>query len=104
MKHTVVHDLDPSLARKVTDRALEAYAERFSDYRPEVQWHAEDSAEVRFHAKGVTMKGNFRLKEGAIDVDMDVPLLFKVFQKKAIEVVEREIRAWIDRARKGELD
>lgn len=103
MKHTVPHDLDHEKARLVTDKALLAYKERFSEFNPEVRWQADDRAEVEFRAKGVTMKGTFELLPGAIAVDMDVPFVFKVFKKKAIDVVEREIREWIDRAKRGEL-
>ena len=103
MKHTVPHDLDHEKARLVTDKALEAYKARFSEFNPEVRWHGDERAEVEFRAKGVTMKGNFELLPGAINIDMDVPFVFKLFQKKAIDVVEREIRDWIGRAKRGEL-
>lgn len=103
MKHSVPHDLDPEQARLVTDKALHAYKERFSDYCPEVCWQDDSHAEVKFKAKGVTLKGKFELLPGQINMDMDVPFVFKLFQKKAIEVVEREIREWIGRAKRGEL-
>lgn len=103
MKHTVPHDLEPDKARLVTDKALHAYKERFAEFNPEVRWQGDDRAEVEFKAKGVTMKGTFELRPGQIAMDMDVPFVFKLFQKKAIEVVEREIKEWIGRAKRGEL-
>lgn len=104
MQHKVPHDLDQEHARRVTDKALEAYKDRFSEYNPEIRWHGDDKAEVEFRAKGVSMKGTFQLLAGAIAIDMEVPFVFKVFRKKAIDVVDREIRTWIERAKKGELD
>lgn len=104
MKHMVSHDLDSDQARLVTDKALSAYKERFSEFNPEVTWQADDKAEVAFKAKGVTMKGNFELLPGAISIDMEVPFVFKLFKQKAIDVVEREIRKWIEKAKSGELE
>ena len=39
----------------------------------------------------------------AIELELDVPLLFRPFRKKAISIIEAEVRAWIDRAKAGEL-
>lgn len=103
MKHTVPHDLDLETARKVTDKALESYKERFSEYNPEVSWKDERTAEVSFRAKGVSMKGLFSLLPNAIEMDMDVPFVLRLFQKKAVDVVEREIEKWLDKAKRGEL-
>ena len=35
---------------------------------------------------------------------MDVPFAFKLFQKKAVSVIDGEIQKWIERAKNGELD
>jgi hypothetical protein len=103
MKHSVPHDLDLDQARAVTDKALEAYTAKFAEYNPNVKWLSDTQAEVEFKAKGVKVKGEFTLADDRIDVDMQVPMLLKVFQKKAIDVVEREIRKWIEKAKNGEL-
>jgi len=103
MKHSVPHDLDLERARVVTDKALSAYKERFADYNPTVSWSGERHAEVEFKAKGVKIVGKFELKDDRIDIDMKVPMLLKMFQKKAIDVVEREIRVWIEKAKAGEF-
>ena len=103
MKHSVSHDLDATTARKVTERALESYRDRFAEYNPEVQWKDDCTAEVCFSAKGVTLKGVFSLQPNAIEMDMSVPLVLRMFQKKAVEVVDREINTWIGKAKNGEL-
>jgi hypothetical protein len=103
MKHTVPHDLDLDTAKKVTDKALESYRERFAEYNPVVTWTEDCKAEVAFKAKGVTLKGLFCLTQDAIEMDMEVPFVLRLFQKKAVDVVEREILTWIDKAKKGEL-
>lgn len=104
MKHTVPHDLPKEKARQVTDKALECYKERFCDYNPEIRWKSDDEAEVAFKAKGVSIKGNFQLLPDAISIEMDVPFVLKLFQKKAVDVVEREIQHWIGKAKAGELE
>jgi hypothetical protein len=104
MKHAVPHDLDIGLARKATDAALQSYKERFSDYNPQVSWRNDTHAEVEFSAKGIKMTGQFELKPTEVLMEMKVPLALRLFQKKAIDVIEREIKKWLEKARNGEFD
>jgi len=104
MKHSVPHDLDMSLAKKVTEKALDGYANRFTDYNPKVNWVSDDEAHIQFSAKGITLKGVFNLRADRVDMDMDVPFLLKAFQKKAIKVIDEEIQEWIGKAKAGDLD
>jgi len=104
MKHSVAHDLDPSMARKVARHALDGYAKQFAKYNPSVTWQGEDSAQVSFSAKGLTVKGKVDLMPREILIDISVPFALKLFQGKAVQVVEREIEEWIGRAKNGELD
>jgi hypothetical protein len=103
MKHSVPHDLPLDLARKAADAALKAYADRFADYAPQVSWTTDTTAEVAFSAKGVTLKGNFAILADRIEMEMEVPMLLRMFRQKALDVVEGEIRAWVDKARSGAL-
>ena len=104
MKHTIEHHLPTDMAKKACVKAFESYAERFAKYQPTADWVSDDSANVGFEAKGVKLGGSVVLREGAVDLDMDVPFIFKPFRNKAMEVIEREIREWIGRAENGELD
>jgi len=104
MKHRVSHDLDLALARRVARKALAGYVERFAKYQPSLSWQGEDRAELSFSVLGTTVTGIAELSDGAIDIEFNVPLLLAPFRTKAIEVVEREIRVWLERARRGELD
>ena len=103
MKHTVTHDLPLDLARKAADAALNAYANRFAEYEPRVSWTSDSSAEVAFSAKGVTLKGTFSILADRIEMEMEVPLLLRMFRQKALDVVEGEIVAWIQKAKAGQL-
>lgn len=103
MKHSVPHDLPPDLAKKAADAALESYRQRFADYDPQITWANDRSAHVEFRAKGMSMRGVFEILDDAITMDMDVPLLLRPFKAKAIEVVEQQIRDWVNKAKDGQL-
>ena len=103
MKHSVPHDLEIDIARLATDAALNSYRERFSEYNPVVSWHDDKKASVSFKVKGMTLKGNFELTAAKILMELKVPLALKLFQKKALAVIEREIEQWVERARQGEF-
>jgi hypothetical protein len=103
MKHVIQHDLDPATAKKVADRAFAEYSSRYPDYRPELSWVSDRRADVAFNAKGVKLNGAMEIDPGSIALELDVPFLFKPFQKKALEVIEREVRVWIGKAKSGEL-
>jgi hypothetical protein len=103
MKHTIEHDLEIPVARRVTDRAFDEYKSRYPAYEPSLRWVDERRADVSFNAKGIQLRGSMALAEHAIELDLNVPLLLRPFQKKAVEVIDREVRRWMDKARAGEL-
>ena len=103
MKHRVAHDLDDDTARQACDAAIDAYRSRFPEFNPEASWKDDKAAEVRFSAKGVTLKGSIELVPGAVLLDLDVPLVFRFLKKKAIAVIEEEIQDWVKKARTGDL-
>jgi hypothetical protein len=103
MEHVIPHDLDLATAKKVTDRAFETYKARFPEYSPTLRWASDRRAEISFGVKGIRLDGAMSIAERAINLDLDVPFLFRPFRKVAIEVIEREVKAWIDKAHAGQL-
>lgn len=103
MKHAIPHDLDTATAKKVADRAFTEYSNRYPEYRPQMAWVSDRRADVSFNAKGVKLSGAFEIDPSAISLELDVPFLFRPFQKMALEVIEREVRVWIGKAKAGEL-
>ncbi len=103
MKHTVTHSLGLDMARKVAKAAMDSYAQRFSEYNPVTNWKSEDSADIGFNVKGMSLKGGVKVSSNAIDLDLDVPFMLKPFKGKAIAVIEEEIKKWIRKAEKGEI-
>ena len=104
MRHTITHNLSPELARKTADKAFETYKAKFSQYNPQANWTSPNQAEIAFKAKGVSLKGNVELKPKAFELELKVPLLFKPLQKKALDISEKEIRTWIGKAERGEIE
>ena len=103
MKHVIEHGLDAATAHKVTERAFAEYKTLYPSYDPTLTWTSDRAAKVGLSAKGLKLHGSVLLREGAIDVELEVPFLLKVFQKRAMEVIDREVRTWVERARAGEI-
>lgn len=103
MRHAVKHDLDQEKAKKAAQKAWEAYSERFSEYNPQANWTSDTHADISFRAKGIHLKGSLELPPGEIVMDLDVPFVLRMFQKKAVEVIDREIKHWVGKAKAGEL-
>ena len=103
MKHQIAHDLDTALAKEAAVRAFEAYQQRFSDYQPKMTWGSERDARIEFNVKGMKLQGSIGILPRAIELDLDVPFVFRLFKSKAIDVIEREVRVWLDKAKRGEL-
>lgn len=103
MKHTIQHDLDTPTAKKVVERAFAEYSAKYAEYRPNLSWASDRKADVSFNAKGVKLNGAMEIEPGNIGLELDVPFLLRPFQKKAIEVIDREVRVWLAKAKAGEI-
>jgi hypothetical protein len=103
VKHAIKHDLDVATAKKVTEKAYDSYKAKFAEYNPTFRWATDNKAEVSFKAKGITLAGSFTILPGQIDFDLDVPFLLRPFQSKAVEVVEGEVKEWIQKAKAGQI-
>jgi len=103
VKHSIKHDLDVALAKKVTEKAYDSYKSKFADYSPTFRWASVSKAEVSFNAKGIKLAGSFTILPGAIELELDVPFLLKPFQSKAVDVIETEVKEWIQKAKAGQV-
>ena len=103
MKHQIAHDLDSNLAKEAAVRAFEAYQKRFANYNPTMHWEGERKARIGFSVKGVKLGGSIDILPRSIELDLDVPFLFRPFKGKALEVIEKEVRNWLTKAKNGEL-
>lgn len=103
MKHKISHDLSPELSKKAAERAMESYSQKLAEYSPKVTWISADKATITFKVKGISLSGNLALVPGAIELELDVPFLLKPFQGRAIDVIDREVREWVGKAKAGEI-
>lgn len=103
MKKSIAHGLSKEMAKKATSKAFETYQARFPEYEPQATWVRDDKAEVSFSAKGLKLEGGVEIREQEIDLELNVPFLLKPFSKKAMSIIEEEVREWVEKAKKGEL-
>lgn len=103
MKHTIDTGLDKARSKKAIDKAMDEYKARFAEYSPRYDWTSEDDGEFSFSAKGIKLGGSIKVRDHKVDVDMDVPFLFKIFQGKAMQVIEEQVVFWVEKAKKGEI-
>lgn len=103
MEHRVPHDLGKDIAKKATIAAFAAYSAKYAEYKPNMTWRSDYEADASFKVKGIDLKGTFSVRDKEVALDLDVPFLLRPFKSKALEVIEREIRVWIDKAKRGEI-
>ncbi|MBZ0121096.1 MAG: polyhydroxyalkanoic acid system family protein [Sandaracinaceae bacterium] len=103
IKHEIHHGLSLELARKAIDKAMEAYGARFVDYDPRFDWKTEVLGQFSFRARGVGVEGEIEIIGPEIYVDVEVPFILRIFRGKAIDVIDREVRKWVEKARNGEI-
>jgi len=104
MKHTIDTGLGVDISKKALEKAMQGYQARFSDYQPRFAWTGADRGEFSFTAKGISLRGTVVVRDRAIDLDMQVPLVFRIFQGRALDIIRDQVEQWIERARRGELD
>jgi hypothetical protein len=103
MKHSVPHDIGKEKAKKAAEAALAQYSQKFAQYSPKTSWLNDSKANISFNIKGVTLSGTMEVLESAIEMDLDVPFLFRPFKGKALGIIEGEIKEWIAKAKKGDV-
>lgn len=104
MKHSIPHDLPIATARLAARKALDTYQRNFAEYQPRGRWITENRAEIAFTVMRKTLTGALDVRERQLDLELEVPLLFRAFRGAAMKVIEDEINMWLTRARNGELD
>ncbi len=104
MKHRIHHGLEPELARKATQHALESYKKDLAQFSPEITWTTPDTARVVFAVMGKTLEGNISVLETDVQLDLSVPFMMRPFLGQAVAMVDKEVSAWVAKARNGELD
>ena len=103
MKHVMSHDLPQDVARKVAEHAFDSYRQRYASYQPTLTWVSDTKAKASFNAKGIKLEGVLELLPKAIAFDLDVPFVLRIFKGRAMEIMERELGVWTEKAKRGEI-
>jgi hypothetical protein len=104
MKYSVQHGLsDRSRVRDVVEKAYGAYQQRLSDYKPRIEWQADDRATIAFSVMSQSITATIEFDDQELRIDGKVPFLFKPFQKKIEGVLSSEMEKWLEKARNGEI-
>lgn len=103
MKHEIPHDLEMDMAKAVAKKAVESYTERFSAYGLVPRWQSDTKVELAFNVKGKKLDGSLSVHPSKLVFELDVPFVFRVFTGQATKIIDRETRAWIDKAKNGEI-
>jgi hypothetical protein len=103
MQKTITSNLDKARSKIAIEKAMEDYKARFAEYSPRYDWTSDDGGEFSFNAKGIKLGGTIRVRDNFVDVDMDVPFLFRIFQSKAMDVIQEQVELWVERVRSGKV-
>jgi hypothetical protein len=102
-QHDIQHDLDFDLAKLAAEHAAESYAKRFAEYDYKATWVSSARVELGFTVVGKRLTGAMTVKPKKLELELEVPLMFRPFRGKALEIIEREARVWLEKAKNGEL-
>ncbi|WP_437578749.1 polyhydroxyalkanoic acid system family protein [Sorangium sp. So ce887] len=103
MKHTVHHDLNDDEAKNAVLRAMARYCDRYAEYAPSMLWSDERRADLGFSFKGCKLGGRIELRPRTVDLEIEVPLPLRMFQRMAIAAIDTEVRRFIDEAHRERL-
>ena len=104
MKHEIPHDLEMDMAKTVARKAVESYEERFASYGLVSNWTSDTNVDLTFNVKGKKLNGSLTVRANKLVFELDVPFVFRVFTGQATKIIDRETRAWIDKAKAGEIE
>ena len=92
MQVSVAHRLDAGEARERVEAGLASMRERFGDSVSDfsLEWEG-DTARFSFRAEGFGVKGEMRLSEGLVTVDLNLPLAARLFEGRLAAGVEDEL-------------
>src|SRR5262245_18891323 len=95
MKHVLHHSLDVATSKQIFNRAFAQHQKRFAEYEPKSRWLDDQHAEVRFNVKGIRMTATVEFRPRSVEIDLDVPFLFRPFRSIGIRILEQELRKMI---------
>lgn len=103
MRHDIQHDLPLDVALTVARKAVSSYEQRFAAYEFGHSWRGDSKVALSFQVAGKRLAGSLEVHRDRLTFELKVPLLLRVFRNRALEILEKEARLWIERGRMGQL-
>ncbi len=97
IEHAITHGLGAEKAKALVERTFAHYASRFERFEPRLSWTTPTTASFGFTAMGVALSGDLRVEAERFVVRLELPFLLRPFRDRAVERVEREVRALLAR-------
>ena len=94
IKHSFPHPFHIKKAHQVADEAFAFYQRHFPNYQMTLVWESEQKANVQILIKGVSISGFIVLDPNMVHLQLEVPLMFRIFQKQALAKIDSEMKRW----------
>jgi hypothetical protein len=94
--HAIPYPLGSSAARDRIEQAFEHYRVRFAALDPTLTWETVEEGRVDVTLFGRRVVVRVAVGPQAIELEAEVPVWLRPFQARAVEVLEREARRWLD--------
>lgn len=104
MDHVIKTGLDIETQKSTLDKAFDEQLRKYPQYKPEFHWAKDvEGTEGRFSFRptpSLLVAGKLHVTEGQIGIEFTaLPFLAKMFKGKAIEMVEKEVQIWVEKAK-----
>jgi hypothetical protein len=83
----------------VLEQAMASYRERFAKYHPEFAWLDSHRGKFGFRALGSKVEGQLAVRDGEVEVTLDVPFLLRPFRQRALATIDAEVTRWVAKAK-----
>lgn len=103
MQKVIPHDLPKDKAKRVIDKAVATYTEDAAQYSPDFKWVNDSTAKLTLTVMRKQITADIKLNDKDVTLDVTVPPAFKIFEKKALSLVDEEVQKWLRKAKKGEI-
>lgn len=103
MKKVISHDLGQDKAKKVINRAAQEYSDKYPEYQPTFMWKSDSQAVLSLTVMRKSISATITLHPTNVEVELEVPPAFKMFEGKAMSAIDGEVQKWLKKAKSGKI-
>lgn len=97
MNKTIQHTLNEEQIKSVIDKAVREYSKKYPQYQQRFEWLGQN-AELTLVVFGKTIKANITLHTSSVEVQLEVPPSFKMFEAEAMKTFDAEVKKCLKKA------